>query len=126
MAISMASDDERTIRDAMELVNRFCKERDWDQFHNPKDLAIGMVTESSELLELFRFKTEGQCKEMMSDASRSESVRDELADVFYFVLRFAQMNDIDLYNALSRKIDKNCERYPVDKSKGSNRKYDEF
>ena len=126
MAISMASDDERTIRDAMELVNRFCKERDWDQFHNPKDLAIGMVTESSELLELFRFKTEEQCKEMMSDASRSESVRDELADVSYFVLRFAQMNDIDLYNALSQKIDKNCERYPVDKSKGSNRKYDEF
>lgn len=126
MAISMASDDERTIRDAMELVNGFCKERDWDQFHNPKDLAIGMTTESSELLELFRFKTEEQCKEMMSDAPRSEMVRDELADVFYFVLRFAQMNDIDLYDALSHKLDKNRERYPVDKSKGSNRKYDEF
>ena len=64
--------------------------------------------------------------EMMSDPSRSEDIKDELADVFYFVLRFAQMNGIDLYEALSQKIDKNRKRYPIDKSKSSNRKYDEF
>ena len=110
----------------MELVKEFCEERDWDQFHNPKDLAIGMATESAELLELFRFRTNEQCMEMMSDPSRSEDIKDELADVFYFVLRFAQMNGIDLYEALFQKIDKNRKRYPIDKSKSSNRKYDEF
>lgn len=120
------TNDARTINDAMELVKEFCEERDWDQFHNPKDLAIGMATESAELLELFRFRTNEQCMEMMSDPSRSEDIKDELADVFYFVLRFAQMNGIDLYEALSQKIDKNRKRYPIDRSKGSNRKYDEF
>lgn len=120
------TNDARTINDAMELVKEFCEERDWDQFHNPKDLAIGMATESAELLELFRFRTNEQCMEMMSDPSRSEDIKDELADVFYFVLRFAQMNGIDLYEALFQKIDKNRKRYPIDKSKSSNRKYDEF
>lgn len=122
----MASDEEHTIREAMDIVRRFCEERDWDQFHNPKDLTIGMVTESAELLEVFRFKTDDECKEIIDDAVRSQHVMDELADVFYFVLRFAQMNDIDLYDALSQKIERNCENYPVDKSRGSNRKYDEF
>ena len=120
------TNDARTINDAMELVKEFCEERDWDQFHNPKDLAIGMATESAELLELFRFRTNEQCMEIMSDPSRSEDIKDELADVFYFVLRFAQMNGIDLYEALFQKIDKNRKRYPIDKSKSSNRKYDEF
>ena len=120
------TNDARTINDAMELVKEFCEERDWDQFHNPKDLAIGMATESAELLELFRFRTNEQCMEMMSDPSRSEDIKDELADVFYFVLRFAQKNGIDLYEALSQKIDKNRKRYPIDKRKSSNRKYDEF
>ena len=110
----------------MHRIDKFNKDRDWDQFHNPKDLAIGMATESVELLELFRFRTNEQCMEMMSDPSRSEDIKDELADVFYFVLRFAQMNGIDLYEALSQKIDKNRKRYPIDKSKSSNRKYDEF
>ncbi len=122
----MASDEEHTIREAMDIVRRFCEERDWDQFHNPKDLAIGMATESAELLEVFRFKSDDECREIIDDAVRSEHVKDELADVFYFVLRFAQMNDIDLYDALSQKIEKNCENYPVDRSKGSNRKYDEL
>lgn len=121
----MASDDERTIHEAMELVRRFCEERDWDKFHDPKDLAIGMVTESSELLELFRFKSDEECRAIIDDV-RSQDVRDELADVFYFVLRFAQKNDIDLYDALSRKIERNREKYPVEKSRGSNRKYDEL
>ena len=61
------TNDARTINDAMELVKEFCEERDWDQFHNPKDLAIGMATESVELLELFRFRTNEQCMEIMSD-----------------------------------------------------------
>ena len=119
-------DDARTIAEAKEIVRRFCEERDWDQYHNPKDLAVGMVTEGSELLEIFRFKTPEECRELLSDPKRLEEIRDELSDVFYFVLRFAQMNDIDLFSALEDKIAKNDAKYPADKVRGSNRKYDEY
>ena len=119
-------DDARTIAEAKEIVRRFCEERDWDQYHNPKDLAVGMVTEGSELLEIFRFKTPEDCRELLSDPKRLEEIRDELSDVFYFVLRFAQMNDIDLFSALEDKIAKNDAKYPADKVRGCNRKYDEY
>ncbi len=119
-------DDARTIAEAKEIVRRFCEERDWDQYHNPKDLAVGMVTEGSELLEIFRFKTPEECRELLSDPRRLEEIRDELSDVFYFVLRFAQMNDIDLFSALEDKIAKNDAKYPADKVRGCNRKYDEY
>ena len=116
----------RTIEDAKNIVKAFCEERDWDQFHNPKDLAIGISTEASELLEPMRFKTPEECEKLLSDPKYSEKIRDELADVFYFVLRFAQMNEIDLYAALNDKISKNSKKYPLEKSKGRNSKYDEF
>ena len=119
-------DDARTIAEAKEIVRRFCEERDWDQYHNPKDLAVGMVTEGSELLEIFRFKTPEECRALLSDPKRLEEIRDELSDVFYFVLRFAQMNDIDLFSALEDKIAKNDAKYPADKVRGCNRKYDEY
>ena len=119
-------DDARTIAEAKEIVRRFCEERDWNQYHNPKDLAVGMVTEGSELLEIFRFKTPEECRELLSDPKRLEEIRDELSDVFYFVLRFAQMNDIDLFSALEDKIAKNDAKYPADKVRGCNRKYDEY
>lgn len=117
---------DHTINEAIELVKRFCEERDWDQFHNPKDLAIGISTEASELLQLMRFKTPEECELMMSDPQYSSKIRDELADVFYFVLRFSQKNNIDLYSALEAKISKNQEKYPVDKCKSSNKKYNEL
>ena len=118
--------DDHTINEAMVLVKRFCEERDWDQFHNPKDLAIGISTEASELLELMRFKTPSECEQALSDAQFKGKICNELADVFYFVLRFAQMNDIDLYNALEKKIKNNEEKYPAGKCKGCNKKYDEY
>lgn len=120
------SDGIRSIDDAKEIVRRFCEQRNWDQFHNPKDLAIGISTESSELLQIFRFKTREESEEVMSDANSRQKVQDELADVFYFVLRFAQMNDIDLYDSLVQKIANNEKKYPVSLFKDSNKKYDEF
>ena len=119
-------DDARTIAEAKEIVRRFCEERDWDQYHNPKDLAVGMVTEGSELLEIFRFKTPEECRGLLSDPEKLEDVKDELSDVFYLVLRFAQMNGIDLFSALEDKIAKNDAKYPADKVRGCNRKYDEY
>ena len=122
----MQDDSVTTVDDLKAVVRGFCEERDWDQFYDPKDLAIGMVTEASELLQLFRFKTPDQCRTMVSDPDRSMDVRDELADVLYFVLRFADMNGIDLSTELRRKVGIDAEKYPVERSRGSNLKYDEF
>ena len=119
-------DSETSIEDLKKMVSEFCEERDWDQFHNSKDLAIGIVTEASELLQLFRFKDANECTDMMKRIQSKTSICDELSDVLYFVLRFAQMNDIDLSSALKKKLSKNKDKYPVESFKGSNKKYDEL
>ena len=115
----------KNIDEMINLVKNFCEDRDWDQFHNPKDLAIGISTEANELLDIFRFKSEEQMKQIMS-SNKKEHVEEELADVFFFVLRFAQMNNIDLHQILIDKIDKNNKKYPVEKAKGRNEKYKDF
>ena len=119
------SDNTATMDDLKAIIAKFCDERDWTQFHNNKDLAIGMVTEASELLEIFRFKDEAQIGELMA-GPRREEVIDELADSLYFTIRFAQLNGIDLSSAMERKIGKNSMKYPVEQSKGCNLKYDEY
>jgi NTP pyrophosphatase (non-canonical NTP hydrolase) len=108
-----------------EAVRNFCEERDWDQFHPAKDLAIGLSTESNELLDLFRFKSDAAIAEKLQTPEFKEKVSDELADVFFFLLRFAQMNKIDLAESLARKIEKNRAKYPIETAKGSNKKYNE-
>lgn len=119
-------DDENTrVNELKALVREFCEVREWDEFHCPKNLAAGLITEASELLEIFRFKSDEEVVEMMKDERYLSMVRDEIADVFYFVLRFAQRNDIDLTTSLREKLKKNEDRYPVETSKGSNRKYNE-
>jgi NTP pyrophosphatase (non-canonical NTP hydrolase) len=106
-------------------VREFCERRDWGQYHTPKDLAIGLTTESSELLELFRFKDrEEQIDIIQTEESRAE-VEAELADILFFLLRFADLYDIDLEAALERKLETNRERYPANEYQGSNKKYDE-
>ena len=119
-------DSTATVASLKGEVEAFCEERDWDRFHNPKDLAIGMVTEASELLDIFRFKDVDQCRALLSDPGSREHIEEEVADVLYFVLRFAQMNGIDLSEALESKISKNARKYPVDLSKGKNLKYTEL
>lgn len=117
---------QENIYDLIKLVRNFCEDRNWDQFHNPKDLAIGLSTESNELLDIFRFKTEEQMKEMLENDEKREEISEELADVFFFLLRFAQMYDFDMGKGLKNKIEKNNRKYPVDKAKGSNKKYNEY
>lgn len=113
------------IESLQDMVKKFCEDRDWDQFHSPKDLAIGLTTEASELLELFRFKTDVEVNELLNTEKFKEKLRDETADVFFFLLRICQMNKIDLEASFKKKLIKNAEKYPIDKSKGSNKKYNE-
>ena len=114
------------IQDLIKLVQDFCEARDWDQFHNPKELAIGISTEANELLDIFRFKSEEQMQTIMSNPAKREHVGEELADVLFFILRFIQMNGFDTKEILLDKIRKNDAKYPVEKAKGHNEKYDEY
>jgi NTP pyrophosphatase (non-canonical NTP hydrolase) len=113
---------EDSLQQATERVAKFCDERDWDQFHSPKDLAIGAITEASELLEIFRFKTEEEMQAMLHDPDTREHIGQELADVFYFLLRFAQRFDFDLLSEFEAKMVRNGLRYPVELARGSNLK----
>lgn len=119
-------DTNARVAELKQMVARFCVERDWDQFHNAKDLAIGIVTEASELLESFRFKSDGEVDLMFKDKLQSKSIRDELADIVYFTVRLAQRYDIDISSSLEEKIKESARKYPVEKAKGSNKKYTEF
>jgi len=108
-------DDSTELNELKDLVKRFCEERNWNQFHNPKDLAIGMSTEANELLDLFLFKSDEEVKQMVNTPEKRAAIGSQLADILFFVLRFAQMNNFDLSDELARKMEKNKERYPVNK-----------
>lgn len=103
-------------------VRDFCDARDWRKYHTPKELAIGMATESSELLQLFRFISDERIAEMFEDAEQRQAIEDEVADILLFLLRLADLNGIDLPTVLSSKLKRNGKRYPVDASSNEYRK----
>lgn len=118
-------DKSTNIHELKEKVKHFCTERDWDKYHNAKELATGLVIEASELLEHFVFKSEEQIDAMFKDPKKKEHICEELADVLHYVVRFAQIYNIDLATELDKKMKKNALKYPVEKVKGSNKKYNE-
>ncbi len=103
------------------LVVKFRDERNWRQFHNPKDTAISLVLEAAEFLEHFQWKNEKEISEHLN--KNNEEVSDELADVMYWVLLIAHDLDIDLEKAMTAKMRKNANKYPVAKAKGNHTKY---
>ena len=96
----------------------FRDSRDWAQFHNPKDLALGIVIEAGELLEHFLWKSPGEVGQTIEDPRKREELADEIADIAIYALLFAERTGIDLPRAILRKIEKNAERYPVDEARG--------
>lgn len=126
MILVTIMESEKSIKDLKEVVRKFCEVRDWDQFHGPKDLAIGVITEAAELLEHFRFQSPEQAIALLGDPKIRQEIENELADVLFFLLRFAQRFDVDLSRALYNKIGIIEKNYPVDKVKGKNVKYTEL
>jgi NTP pyrophosphatase (non-canonical NTP hydrolase) len=119
-------DDKTNFREIKEKIRLLCEERDWDQYHGAKDLAIGVSTEAAELLEHFRFKSEKEVEELFKNPEKKEEISDEIADVLWFIVRLSQKYDIDLSEAFKNKIKKFEKKYPVEKSKGLNKKYNEL
>ena len=99
----------------------FVEERNWKQFHNPKDLALSLSLEASELLELFQWKTSEEAV-----AKNREKMKDELADVIVYALDFADVLGFDLNEIITEKMKKNRLKYPVEKAWNSSKKYDEL
>lgn len=103
--------------------NTFAKERDWEKFHTPKNLVMALSGETGELSEIFQWLTEAEANAIMNNADKAESIRDEIADIFYYVTRLAYVLNIDIESAFWKKMKKNAEKYPVHLSKGRATKY---
>ncbi|MET0779701.1 MAG: nucleotide pyrophosphohydrolase [Candidatus Saccharimonadales bacterium] len=113
-----------SLNDLQKIIRKFCDDRDWDQFHNPKDLSISMMLEAGEVLEHFQWKN---LEEMATYSKEHKSdIAEEVADVFYWVLLLSNKLDIDLVEAFQKKMVKNEQKYPIDKAKGSHKKYTEL
>lgn len=115
-----------TISELQELCLKFRDERDWKQFHNPKDLALAMTIEVAEVLEYFRFKSNNEIAKEMEDQNKLTEIGFEVADVLYFVLLLAHELGIDLTRTFRKNLEKAAAKYPVHLSKGSNKKYTEL
>jgi len=103
------------LRDA---VRRFAAERDWEQFHSPKNLSMGLAVEAGELMEHFLWMEGDASRQIKLDANRLGQVADEMADVAVYLLNLANTLDIDLSDAIMNKIAKNALKYPAEKYKG--------
>jgi NTP pyrophosphatase (non-canonical NTP hydrolase) len=105
-------------------LRQFAFERDWDQFHSPKNLAIALSVEASELLEHFQWTPDAESSSLAPE--QRARVREEIADVLLYLIRLADKLDIDLLAAATEKIRINAAKYPVDKARGSSKKYTEL
>lgn len=110
------------IKDLTEKIIKFRDERDWKQFHNPKDLALSLIMEAAELLEHFQWKNKEEMEEHVK--THAQDIGEELADIFYWILLMSRDLDIDIKQALEKKMKKNGEKYPVEKAKGRHTKHD--
>ena len=109
-------DKNTTLSSLKELVQKFCEERDWDQFHSPENLAKSIAIEAGELLECFQWDND----------YNKEAVCEELADVVNYCIVMADKLNVDLEEIVLNKLEKNRQKYPVEKSKGSSKKYNEL
>ena len=113
-----------SLQDLRAKINVFVTERDWAQFHTPKNLAVAMIVEAAELVEQFQWDTPIESQQL--SAEKREAVSHELADTFVYLLRLAEVLKIDLIEAANQKITLNALKYPIEMAKGSNAKYTQY
>ncbi len=106
-----------------EALGAFADERDWAQFHSPKNLVMALTGEVGELTEIFQWMTEEASRTATADPKVAVAVREEIADVLLYLVRLASVLGVDLDTAAREKLARNAEKYPVDRSRGNSRKY---
>jgi dCTP diphosphatase len=116
------SDDE--LQDLKFRLREFAEERDWEQFHSPKNLSMALIAEAAELIEHFQWLTEEESKIIQGD--KLENVKYEIADIFIYLVRIADKLNVDLYEAAEKKLAINEEKYPATKVKGQHKKYTDY
>lgn len=117
----MNDNDFNALRDRLKA---FANERDWEQFHSPKNLAMALIVEAAELLEHFQWLTTEQSEILPADKHREVEL--EMADIFIYLVRMCERLEVDLLKVVEEKIKMNEEKYPVDKVRGSAKKYSEY
>ncbi len=113
-----------TLDELREHLRRFAAERDWDQYHSPKNLASALIVEAAELLEHFQWLTEDESKSLPE--AELAKVREEMADVLIYLVRLADKLGVDLLAAAETKMEQNALKYPAGKARGNSRKYSEL
>lgn len=119
-------DKTTTINEIKATLKKFIDERDWEQYHNPKDVAVALNVEAAELLEHFVFKSDDQVKDILADPKKREEIEDECGDCIAYLVDFARVCGIDLCKAYEKKMKKNEKKYPPELVKGKNKKYTEY
>jgi dCTP diphosphatase len=117
------TDSSATIKQLKQKLARFVKDRDWEQYHSPKNLSMSIAIEAAELMEMFQWATIEESHHVLKDKKKLEAVKDELADIALFVLEFCNMFDIDLSTAIIKKLKKNVKKYPAQLVRGKSHKY---
>lgn len=112
------------IEELIDKLRDFAEERDWGQFHSPKNLAMALTVEAAELLEQFQWLTEEQSSKL--DQEQIARVEEEVADVFLYLLRLSDVLGLDLIGSARKKLATNAKKYPVEMVKGSSKKYNEY
>jgi NTP pyrophosphatase (non-canonical NTP hydrolase) len=112
------ADDKTTIKELIDCIAQFESERDWRQFHSPKNLSMGIAIETGELLELFQWITTHQSHQVVDDPEQMDRIREEMADIFCYLLNLAHVLNIDLSEAFFEKVKRNAQKYPADKYRG--------
>ena len=119
--------DENTTLETLKLrIFAFAKERDWQQFHSPKNLSMAIAAEAAELMEHFLWSDQEASRELLLDPEKGRKIREEVADILIYTLEFANIAAIDLEAAVKEKMAENARRYPVAKARGNALKYDEL
>ena len=120
------TDSSTTLADLKTRVLAFARERDWEQFHAPKNLSMALAAEAGELMEHFLWATPEQSQAVARDPAKRRKIEDELADVVIYALEFANVAGMDVAAAIARKMTDNARKYPVEKSRGRSDKYTEL
>ena len=118
------NDSQTTIQELRDLVGQFVKDRDWNQFHDPKNLSMDIAAEAAELLEKFLWCSNSDSFNELQ--KERQEVEDELADVFLGTLKFANATGIDITKAVRHKLALSAQKYPIDKAKGRTTKYNKL
>ena len=124
--MSAMQDATTTVAALRERVMTFARERDWVQFHSPKNLSMALAAEAGELMEHFLWSESAASHDVAQDPKKREQIADEIADVVIYALEFANISQLDLAAAIDAKLAKNAAKYPVEKARGSAKKYTEL